>query len=419
MRSRKRLRRKVLGPVVLAMAVLVTPASASADAVTDWNIHAGTAIVDTARQFPGPALISYAMVQGAVYDAVNAIERTHEPYLLDAPADPASSVDAAAATAAYRVLADLFPEQRSTLDAQYADSLAAISDGTAKQGGIDAGQRAAAAILTARANDGRNGPLTWVPTTEIGKWRPVPPAFMSWGDAWAGAVVPFLPGAGDLSSDGPPPLGSRRYAKEFDEVKEIGSLTSPTRTPEQTDIALFHNDFVDQFDRVMRDVAVNQGLDSADTARLLAMGHLAEADAIIACYNDKYRWNSWRPITAIREAGIDGNPQTQPDPGWQPLVVNYQAGFPEHPSGHACVAAALAHTLRHFFGTDDVAFSTFGLLSGSSRSFSGFTQYLSEVLDARVWAGVHFRTGDVAGATIGRKVAKHLARTAFRRAHVR
>lgn len=403
------MRRNAVGVVVAAMVALVIPAAASADVVTDWNIHAGTAIVDTAHQFPGPALISYAMVQGAVYDAVNAIERTHEPYLPVALANPGSSKDAAAATAAYRVLVDLFPEQQSTLQSQYADSLAAILDGPAKQGGIDAGERAATAMLTARANDGHNGPITWVPSTQPGKWRPVPPAFMSWADAWAAGVTPFIvPDVEDLRSNGPRKLGGRVYANEFNEVKAIGSLTSTTRTPDQTDAALFHNDTVDQFDRIMRQVSTNQGLNTAETARLLAMGHLAQADTIIGCYNDKYHWNSWRPITAIREAASDGNPQTRPDPDWQPLVVNFQAGFPEHPSGHACVASALAYTLKHFFGTDAIAFSTFGSLSGTTRSFSGFTQYRKEVLNARVWAGVHFRTGDVQGSRIGRKVAHYL-----------
>ena len=404
-----------IGILVAAIAALVTPAAASADAVTDWNVHAGTAIVDTAHQFPGPALMSYAIVQGAVYDAVDAVERTHEPYLPVAPAKPGSSKDAAAATAAYRVLVNLFPEQQSTLQSQYADSLAAIADGPAKQGGIDAGERAAAAMLTARANDGRNGPTTWVSSTLPGKWRPVPPAFMSWADAWVGEVTPFVvPDAEALRTDGPQKLGSRVYAKELNEVKAIGSLTSTTRTPDQTDSALFHNDTVDQFDRTMRTLSASQGLDTAETARLLAMGHLALADSMIACFNDKYYWNFWRPITAIREAAHDGNPRTHPDPGWEPLVVNYQAGFPEHPSGHACVASALAYTLKHFFGTDDIAFSTFGSLSGTTRSFSSFTQYRKEVLEARVWAGVHFRTADDQGSQIGRKVANHLYRNYFR-----
>lgn len=397
--------------VVAAIVALAAPAAASADAVTDWNVHAGTAIVATAHQFPGPALISYAMVQGAVYDA---IERTHKPYRPVAPANAQDFKDAAAATAAYRVLVDIFPEQQSTLQSQYADSLAAIADGPAEQGGIDAGERAAAAMLAARANDGRNAPITWVSSTQRGKWRPVPPEFMSWSDAWVGEVTPFVfPDVEDLRSTGPHKLSGRRYAKDFNEVKASGSLTSTTRTPDQTDAALFHNDTVDQFARTMRHLSTSQGLDTTETARLLAMGHLAMADSIIACFNDKYRWSSWRPITAIHEAGSDGNPQTHPDAGWQPLVVNFQAGFPEHPSGHACVAAALAHTLKHAFGTDKVAFSTFGSLSGTTRSFSGFTQYLDEVLDARVWAGVHFRTADDQGARIGRNVAAYLNRKHF------
>lgn len=414
MRSRNRVRRNAICAGVAAVVALATPAAASADAVTDWSNHADTAIVKTADQFPAPGHISYAMVQGAVYDAVNAIEASHEPYLPVAPAKAGDSKDAAAATAAYRVLVDLFPEQQSTLQSQYKDSLAAVADGPAKQGGIDAGRRAATAMLTARENDGRNGSITWVPGSEPGEWRPVAPAFMSWLDAWAGEVRPFVVAdVEDLRSNGPRKLGGRVYAKEFDEVKTVGSLTSTTRTPDQTDAALFHNDSIDQAARIMRQLSATQGLDSAETARLLAMGHIAMADGVIACFNDKYYWNSWRPITAIREAADDGNPQTHPDPDWQPLLVDFQAGFPEHPSGHACVTSALTHTLKHVFGTDNVAFSAFGTLSRTTRSFTSFSQFRKEVNNARVWGGVHFRTGDDQGSRIGRKVANQLNKNYF------
>jgi hypothetical protein len=414
----------------LAVAALCTafaPAFARADTVTDWNETASTAIVGTAGQPPPVSVLSFAMVQGAVYDAVNAIDRRHRPYLIEPAARPTDSKDAAAATAAFRVLVALFPSQQATLQARYDSSLAAIADGPpgGKAAGIAVGEQAAAAMLAARANDGRFGPFTPVIGTTPGAWRPTPPLFAPDPAPWVGNVRPFLvPRADRLRSDGPNALTSRAYARDLNEVKRVGSLTSTSRTADETDAAIFWQDHAFAlWNRVFRTVSADRGLPIADSARLFAMENLAAADAAIGCWNDKYHWNSWRPITAIREADSDGNPATTADPTWTPLFdpatpvaappALVTPPFPEHPSGHNCAGGAIVRTLENFFGTDRIGFSVHSNKSGTTRTFDRLSDALRENINARVWAGIHFRTADVQGARLGNKVADYLHRHFF------
>jgi hypothetical protein len=404
------------------------PANARADAVTDWNGYASTAIVATAGQPPPVAVLSFAMVQGAVYDAVNAIDRGHRSHLVQPLADPSDSKDAATATAAFRVLVTLFPAQQTTLQSLYDASLAGVPDTPpgARAGGMAAGEAAAAAMLATRANDGRFGPFTPVIGTTPGIWRPTPPLFAADPAPWVGNVRPFVVrDAALLRSAGPNPLTSRAYAKDFNEVKTIGALHSTTRTADETDAAIFWQDHAFAlWNRVLRTLATQQHLDTVDSARLFATTNLAAADAAIGCWNDKYHWNAWRPITAIREAAGDGNPATTADPAWTPLfdpstpVATPPAlvtpPFPEHPSGHNCAGGAIVRTLQYFFGTDNIAFSATSNKSGTTRNFRRFSAALEETVNARVWAGIHFRTADIQGAKLGREVARYLHRHDFR-----
>jgi hypothetical protein len=397
-------------------------AATGPDAVTDWNLYAANAIVGTAGQGPTVSALSFAMVQGAVYDAVNAIDGTHEPYLVAPPASQSDSPDAAVATAAFTVLAALFPAQLSTLQPLYDTSLAAIPDGQQKTNGIAVGKAAADAMLAARQHDGRFGPAPTVPPPAPGIWRPTPPFNAPDPAPWIGNVRPFLvPNAEMLRTDGPNPLTSDAYAKDFNEVKELGSLTSTTRTPEQTAIAIFWQG--SSWNAVLRELAMTQGLDTADRARLFAMVHMAAADGYIGCYNDKYYWTFWRPITAIREADTDGNPATEADPNWTPLFDPSTPvpappplatpPFPDHPSAHSCASSAVVHTLQNFFGTDKIEFTMPSSKSLTPRTFERFSDAIKEVIDARVWAGIHFRTADVQGAVLGKKVAHWLEKHYF------
>ena len=423
--------------IALALVALASPRAARANAVTDWNLIASNAIVAPppagAGQPPPVSALSFAMVQGAVYDAVNAIDRGHQPYLVQPPSNPTDSKEAATAAAAYRVLVGfddlpgLFPSQESTLQPIYDAYIAGLPDDPpgSRDAGVAIGETTARTMLTDRQNDGRFGPSPTPYPVAPGVWRPTPPDFHNDPAPWVGNVRPFLvPSAEMLRTDGPNALTSDAYTEDFNEVKEVGSLTSITRTPDQTDAAIFWQDHLHAFmNRLFRNLVVSQRRDIVDSARLFAMENLAAADAAIGCWNDKYYWQFWRPIAAIREADTDGNPNTQPDPNWLPLfdpatpVCNLPAlvtpPFPDHPSGHACGTSAFVHTLQNFFGTDKIAVSAFSNKSCTTRSFERFSDILSEVIDARVWAGIHFRTADVQGAVLGNKVAHYLKKHYF------
>jgi hypothetical protein len=228
--------------------------------------------------------------------------------------------------------------------------------------------------------------------------------FVNDPNAWVKDVDPFLGKDPErFRSHGPYDLGSRRYAREFEEVKRLGSLTSTERSDDQTDAARFWAEGPMIITRLTRDLAARFELSVADSARMYAMEYLTAADALIAVWDDKARWLFWRPITAIREAAADGNPATEAEPNWLPLINN--PPYPDHPSGLAGVTGAMAGSLEDFFGTDRIAFSASSLNSGTTRHFDRFSDMTEEVVDARVWSGIHFRKADEDGARIGKEVA--------------
>ena len=300
-----------------------------------------------------------AMVQGAVYDAVNAIDRGHTAYLLDVAAlgiAPGASTDAAIATAAHDVLRAIAPSSLSAgLDTALANTLANVSDGPAEDEGVRAGRAAASAMLADRVGDGFMAAWTFDLGTEAGDWRPATPTALD-PDPWVARLKPFLMRSSDqFRTEGPNPLTSAQYTKEFNEVKSLGALESTTRTPDQTTAAIFWQTApAALWNGLARDLVTSRGVGTTDAARLLAMVNLAVADGGIACWSDKYRWNFWRPIAAIREAGTDGNPATVADPGWRslfdpatptspPLVT---PPFPDHPSGHGCATSSAINSVR-------------------------------------------------------------------------
>jgi hypothetical protein len=368
--------------VVAAIALLVASVggrSASAgsqstrNAVVDWNQIAVTTLVG----LPGPAggappatQVDLAMVQGAVYDAVNSIApKHHQPYLLERRFAPWASMEAAVATAAYRVLANIvsgvpasiaFPARDSVLQslaAQYAASLGAIRGSLFKLQGIIAGAVAANAMIAARQNDGRFGPSQWVPNTDPGHWQPlVNPATgqpILDPTAWVGGVTPFLlQSSSQFRSAGPPALSSAAWAADFNEVKALGRATGSTRTDEQTYIARWWQSTpVASWNDAARQLIARNHLDAAESARLLAMQNLAAADAAINTWNDKYHFDFWRPWNAIVRASEDGNDATVADPNWTALIT---APYPDHVSGHlgstartsACCGCSSATHLR-------------------------------------------------------------------------
>jgi hypothetical protein len=439
--ARRRFVRLAAVTAVVALAAVVAPAApaaAQANEVTNWNEIATSTLV----QFPGPASgappalqINMAMTQGAVYDAVNAIEPRRQPYLLKTRFDPMASKEAAAATAAYRVLSSIvstvpasipFPNRASllqTLDTEYAAALAAIPDTPSKTAGIAAGDAAANAMIAARQGDGRFGPSPWVPNDDPGHWQPLlnPDGTpMLDPTPWVGGVRPFLlKSSSQFRTDGPQALRSRAWAKDFNEVKRLGGdgITTPSaRTAEQTHIALFWQSAGGPgltFNAVARNLVHDPtySVDIVDSALLFGMLNLGGADAAINCWNDKYYWDFWRPWQAIQRADEDGNRATKPDPSWTALLT---APYPEHPSGHLCLDGAVLRVLQMFFGTDKIGFDvTSSRFPGELRHFDRFSEPLKEIIDARIWAGLHYRTADVQAQVLGRKVVHYMAKHYF------
>jgi PAP2 superfamily len=417
---------------LVAVAALVAPAAAQATEVTHWNRIATNTLTSplyalTSGGAPPASQINMAMTQGAVYDAVNAIEPRNRPYLLTTRFDAGASKDAAAATAAFRVLsyivstAPAFPAQATFLDTlltEYTNSLAAIPNTPSETAGIAAGNAAADAMIAARSGDGRFGDSQWVPRHEVGHWWPLSNAdgtLMLDPTPWVGGVTPFLmTSSSQFRTDGPNALTSGAYAEDFNEVKALGSLNSTARTPEQTHIAVFwQSNPVATWNTVARNLAEDPQyqVDIADSALLFAMQNLAAADAGINCWNDKYYWDFWRPWQAIHEAARDENPATEADPSWTSLLT---APYPEHPSGHLCNDGSHLRVLQQFFGTDKIRFGVTSVrFPGETRSFDRFSLALREIISARVWAGLHFRTADVQAQILGRKVAHYMAKHYF------
>src|SRR5262245_23947841 len=340
------LRTRSLGLCLAAAALIALTASASAraDTVTDWNLNAVNALVTTAGQSPTVSTVHLAMVHGAVYDAVNSIDDRYEPYLVNVRARDWYSRDAAAATAAYRVLSEIVPAQQPALTAAYDASLAAIPAGAPKDGGVLVGRIAAAAMLTARTGDGRGGtyrfpaPATPADPWPAGQWRPVLPAFGNDPAAWIKDVRPFLIGE-PYPSPAPYPLTSKKYARDFEEVKSVGALNSATRTADQTDQARFWAEGPQPWTRAARGLAIDRGLRSIESARMFAMMYTTGADSLISVWSGKAQHLFWRPITAIREADRDHNPATEPDTTWLPLINT--PAYPDQPSGLSAISAAM------------------------------------------------------------------------------
>jgi hypothetical protein len=409
--------RNALAGALACLAALVAPAVGSADTVTQWNQNAANALYVTAAQPPNVSVPHMAMVQGAVYDAVNAIDGGREGYFLTSRvATPADSKDAAAATAAYKVLVSIVPGQQAALQALWEATLAGIADGDAKVRGIAVGDAAATAMIAARTRDGRFGLFRFLNGSTPGAWRPVLPAFATDQAAWLKDVKPFLLDRASLfRSSGPYELTSRRYAREFAEVKSVGSVASTARTADQTHAALYWAENPPRtWNRIFNTLSTAKGLSLVDNARLFAELYLTAADALIAVWDEKAHYSFWRPITAIREADTDGNARTAPDPGWLPLAAN--PPYPEHPSGHLGLSGSIGKTLQQYFGTDRLAWTDTNI-AGRTRSFTRVSDAVEEIVDARVWSGIHFRNADEDGARIGEQIARYRAKHYFEPVH--
>jgi hypothetical protein len=313
-----------------------------------------------------------------------------------------------------------FPAQAAALQVQYDAALAAIPDGEAKGSGITVGQVAAASIVALRAGDGRaaNVPYTYPTSPQPGVWIPTPPAFAPPATPWVAQMVPFTMQSAYqfLPVNGPPSLGSRQWAQEYNEVKRLGAANSSVRTPAQTEIALFWtaNPVVTYFSAFSQ-LAVDRHLNLSKSARLLAMLSVAFTDAGIGCWNAKYHFSNWRPVTAIQNGDIDGNPETDADPTWLPLAST--PPHPEFPAAHGCATGAIAKTLENFFGTPNVKFSVTSAVTHTTHTYDNVGQLEAEAYWARIYAGFHYRHSLDEGFKLGHRVAKQLNQNFFQPRH--
>lgn len=401
-----------------ATVLLTAPALAAADnVVVEWNaIAVGTALA--VAQGPVPQTRSMALVAVAVNDAVNGVTGRFATYARIAEAPAGASADAAAIGAAHRALSLLFPTQTAALDASRAASIAAHGISPSDPG-IAFGESVADGAFASRSDDGAaqaQFAFTAPGAGSPGVWVPTPPANLpALLPGWGGVTPWVLRSGAQFQPDEGPSLTSDRYTRDFNEVKTMGSATSATRTAEQTNIARFWlTSAAVIWDGALRLVATARALDASEAAHAFALVNVAGADAAIACWDAKYTFAFWRPITAIHNAAADGNPDTSPDPTWSPLAPT--PNFPEFVSGHAVVSGAMGTMLALLFGDDPG--TPFTVTSptnpGFTRTWTQFSQGIAEVIDARVWAGFHFRTSDIRGADMGRRVARFVFTHALR-----
>lgn len=410
----KRIDRKpsTLRPLcALAVTLLLASAAVRADVVLDWNeIAVNTAIANGQNPF---AQARYAaIVQLAVFEAVNSIRGDYQPYLGTITASPGASAEAAAIQAAYRVLRTYFPGSASTLDAALAASLASIPDGQAKDDGITTGDAAAVAMIALRANDGSTPQQFKIPGPLVpGEWQATPScpivngiavgAFFHWQQ-----VAPFgISKATDFLLGPPPALTSNRYAKAFNEVMQVGSLDSPQRSQDRANVVLFYaaSSPTLVLNQVARQVAQEQGRSLSENARALALVNMAVNDSLVASFFNKYRYNFWRPETAIRAGDTDGNPNTDPDPNFLPFIAT--PCFPSYPSNHGSGTGGGAEVLRRLYGEGGHSITLSNpAVPNVVLQYTSFRQITDDVSDARVYGGIHFRFDQIAGARLGRSV---------------
>jgi hypothetical protein len=395
------------------MALLIAASLKAQNVVVQWNGIASTTIVTNAKEASVASGAWFAYVHLAMFDAVNAIDHRFQPYLFTANAPAGASQDAAAIAAAHYVLVHYFPGQQAALDTQFIASKAAIADTPANIAAGEAiGEASAQALIAARASDGLLVNFPYTPPVGLGFYQRTPPAFAAPLTPWLGQMVPFtMTGPAQFFPDeGPTPLDSQDWIDDYNETKTLGALNSVERTPEQTEIGLFWTEHTgQQYARAFRRLATEKGLNTSDTARLMAMLWAGYADAGIGCWNAKFFFSFWRPVTAIRAGG--GNPALTGDPNWTPLANT--PAHPEYPAAHGCATGAVSTILANFFGTPNLQFSVDSLVTHTTHSFNSTDDLLNEVERARIYAGFHYHHSVIQGKVLGTKVAHQLSRHFF------
>ena len=409
----------------IAVVFMITGLSsaAMADEITDWNRIAQQALLNAASS-PVVSTRSLAIVQVSVFDAVNGIERRYEPIRADMDAPRGASRRAAAVQAAYASLLHLLPAQLVFLDAQRTASLNAIASGRAAETsesiarGIEWGQAVADDVYSWRLTDGSTpAPPPFMGGLGIGEWRPTPPGLLPGALPQYGHLIPWAIAAPEqFRPAGPPSVTSTQYTADYNEVAAIGSSSSVTRTSDQTQIAVFWNGNTPiMWNRAARFASEQRHLTLSQNSRLFALMNVAMADAVIACWEAKYHYNFWRPITAIRLGSTDGNPDTTEDAAWTPLLTT--PNHPDYPSGHATVSPAAAQVLLSYFDENTALTLTSETTPGIERQYTSFSQAVQEAFDARIYGGIHFRTACADGRATGNQVGDLVVETVARPSH--
>ena len=422
---------RVVLSAVLPVVVLAGGALGS-DAVLDWN---GVTMQVVRNVGGGPPMTSraYGMVNAAIYDAVNAIDGGHKNFMVNAfgqagaaNSGGTASKDAAAINSAYTVLSNLFPSQQAYLDEQKTASLAALGGGTSVTQGLNIGASVGSQVYNLRLTDGAASANTpFAGGTNPGEWRPTPPGFApAIGASFGSTRTWVIQNLAQFRPPPPPALTSQQYTNAFNEVKQKGALNNSTRTQDETNIAVFWANDRDgtykpmgQYLDIARVVATQRGNTIVENARLFGMAAVAMADAGVSCWEAKYRYNFWRPVTAITDTQDDGNPLTITDPTWRPLAdqlpVPMTPPFPAYASGHATFGAAVMRMLANFYGTDLIGFTCTTDENVQARSFSSFSQAALENALSRVYLGVHWSFDATAGIDSGNAIADFVFANAF------
>jgi hypothetical protein len=404
--------------LVVAVGALGAPAASGAPPrpagppdtyVAQWDA-VGVQAFSAAGLTPADGHSLFAYVAVAVYDSVMAIDGGYEPFSIDVDAPAGASPQAAVAAAAHRVLAHYLPAQTETiLDPAYTASLATIPDGQAESDGVAVGEQVAALLIAERAGDGYRVPATYTPPNPPipGVWLPTAPTPPV--GTYVGLMDPFsLDSADQFRPGGPPPLRSRRWARDYNEVRDIGSATSATRTADQTLGARFWAEPpIQQARGSFRKFVLDHGLDIVESSRFMAMISVVYADANIACFDAKYHYTFWRPITALRAGDTDGNDATVADPGWSPLLPA-TPNHPDYPSAHSCVTPAGGRVIARFLGTQRIEFTVPSITGLGDRTYPRARDLEYEVGNARIWGGIHFRTAIDDAILIARRVTNHV-----------
>jgi hypothetical protein len=403
--------RSVWAALIGGWVAIGTYVAANADVITDWDDKALVLVTPMASfggTSPYMAQRMMAMVHAAMFDAVNSIERRYQPYLVQLPADSATSKEAAAAAAAAALLATINEKTSADVKTALATYLASIPDGAAKSDGVKLGESVAAKLLEARANDGSDAPDDYRPRTAPGVYVPTA---ITISTVWAN-MKPFVMDAPSLFRPDPPiALESKDWAADYNEIKDYGGQNGAKRTSEQTEIARFwlvgppmaYHPF-------LRQLAITKQMDVIDSARFMALAAIAINDAIIAVLDAKYHYNFWRPITAIRNGDNDGNPATDREATWQPIANTPM--HPEYPCAHCIQSGSVAGVVRAVFGTEEIPeiAMTSPTAPGVTRRWTNMNAFTEEIANARIWAGFHYRFSTRVGTDMGLRVGDYVAK---------